>query len=463
MRSLRSSIIACAIVALLAPTVHAQANAPLRVIRSSPSGEASPSSAITVTFDRPVAGSFDRTVDPTSILSVQPPVPGKLEWRDPVTIRLLPSAPLIPGAHYTVTVAKSFRAMDGGQLDAPYQFVFRAQGPVLLTGSPVGDDGGRAQSAQHVAPNQRFELVYSAPVDLSKLSALTYAEFNVACAGSRRVVPLRATTQRRIGADDPGRYRYAGAYGRDRSADSLRRVVQLQVATPMPHGCNADLVAPTELSDELPHGYSRWPFQTYGDLRVTQLRCAYGRDYCPTGPLTLTFTNPVQGAEILRRVKIFPEEKFTVRDTTDESTGWTLDAKLQPHVTYAVVVDTAMRDAFGQSLRGNPALGYRTTGYSPSINYPYGRQLVERAGFRTLAIEHVNIDTLVAMIAPIPDSLEPKLLARPWGNSDLLNSLLKTAAPRRIPLKAAPDHPAVTGLVLPTPPPMPRSPPRSSP
>src|SRR5207244_688309 len=109
--------------------------------------------------------------------------------------------------------------------------------------------------------NQRFELVYSAPVDLAKLSTIVYAEFNSACAGARRIVPLRATAQRRILSDDPGRYRYAGAHRRDPSADSLRRVVQLQVTTPMPYGCAGELVAPAELSDDLPHGYSRWHFQ----------------------------------------------------------------------------------------------------------------------------------------------------------------------------------------------------------
>src|SRR4051812_19733567 len=116
------------LLALIATLIHgpaaAQSVAPLRVIRVSPERSASPIDKITVTFDRPVAGSLDRTVDAASILRVTPMVSGKLEWRDPVTIRLTPSEPLIAGRTYTVTVASGFRAMDGSALAQPHTFTF---------------------------------------------------------------------------------------------------------------------------------------------------------------------------------------------------------------------------------------------------------------------------------------------------------------------------------------------------
>ena len=46
----------------------------LAVLRVTPAGEASPTATITVTFDRPVAGSLDRTVDPRAILAIAPAV-----------------------------------------------------------------------------------------------------------------------------------------------------------------------------------------------------------------------------------------------------------------------------------------------------------------------------------------------------------------------------------------------------
>ena len=79
-------------------TAATDPGAPLRVLRSGPSQNAPPTAVITVTFDRPVAGSLDRTVDPRQILTVEPGVAGRAEWRDPVTLRLRPSAPLAPNA-----------------------------------------------------------------------------------------------------------------------------------------------------------------------------------------------------------------------------------------------------------------------------------------------------------------------------------------------------------------------------
>src|SRR6266566_7992480 len=126
---LRPVLLLAALVAAIPSTSRAQAGAPLRVVRVTPSDDASPMSKITVTFDRPVAGSLDRSIDPATILRVQPAVPGKLEWRDPVTIRLTPSAPLVSGARYAVSVANDFKAMDGSALAAEYTFAFVVKGP----------------------------------------------------------------------------------------------------------------------------------------------------------------------------------------------------------------------------------------------------------------------------------------------------------------------------------------------
>src|SRR6476660_8343024 len=79
---------------------HAQTPSPLRVIRSTPTGDAIPTAEISVTFDRPVAGSLDRSVDPATIFRIEPAVRGRIEWRDPVTIRLRPAEPLTSGARY---------------------------------------------------------------------------------------------------------------------------------------------------------------------------------------------------------------------------------------------------------------------------------------------------------------------------------------------------------------------------
>lgn len=444
----RLALAAIALLAAVPSQLIAQRATPLRVIRVTPPGDASPTARISVTFDRPVAGSLDRTVDPASLLTIEPALEGRVEWRDPVTIRFTPASPLPPGARYGVTVGTSFRAMDGSRLAEPHRFSFRVHGPVLLTGSPIAPD---IERARHIVPDQRLELVYSSPVDLTRLTSAAYLEFSAAC-GGQKIVRLRATSQRRIRPDEHWRLREAGGWQRDRSLDSLRRIVSLAPRTPLPTGCAGELVAPVELDEQLPRGYARWGFDTYGELRIAGITCGHGAQHCPTGPFTISFTNPVKGAEVLRRVRIIPAAAFVVRDTLSESTSWTLEGTLDPHKGYAVVADTSLRDVFGQPLHGNPAVGYRTTGYAPTINHPFGRLLVERVGFRTLAVQHVNIDTLLAVIAPVPDTLEATILSRfGWGDDELWTTLLRGASVQRLPVRAATDEPTLTGVRLPAP------------
>ena len=71
MRPARLAFALAVLATALASNSPAQSPSPLRVIRSSPSGDAAPTAEISVTFDRPVAGSLDRSVDPTTILRIE--------------------------------------------------------------------------------------------------------------------------------------------------------------------------------------------------------------------------------------------------------------------------------------------------------------------------------------------------------------------------------------------------------
>src|SRR3989442_5126513 len=85
---------------------------PLKILRTAPTDEAAPTSVVTVTFDRPVAGSLDRTVDPKAIFTIAPAVKGRLEWRDPATIRFTPAPPPPSYIDYYTTVSRTSSASD---------------------------------------------------------------------------------------------------------------------------------------------------------------------------------------------------------------------------------------------------------------------------------------------------------------------------------------------------------------
>ncbi|MCC7001745.1 MAG: Ig-like domain-containing protein [Gemmatimonadaceae bacterium] len=429
-----------------AATVIATSSAPLRVIRTTPTGEAEPDAEISVSFDRPVAGSLERSVDPAKVLRITPAVAGKYEWRDPVTVRFRPARPFAPDTRVSVTVTTDFVAMDGEKLAEPETFTFRVRGPRLLAGHPVGE----GQDYTQATPSQRFDVIYSSAVDAAKLASSAFVEVLAPCVPKR--IDLRVAGQRAIADDDGWQYRSAGGYSRNSSRDSLRRVVSLLPRSPLPLGCQHALGVPNEISAaSMDAGVQRWGFSTYGPLKVVGSDC-YGGAGCPRGPLRIEFNNNVAGAEVLKRVSIVPAIAFTVRDSAAVQRSWSLEAKYAPRTRYTVVVDSLIRDVFGQRIGSTQRRVIATTGFEPYVNFPFGKQTVERVGFRTLPIEHANADTLIALIAPVPVRLEPQFLTRyAWGYGELWDSIAAQATTRRIPVRATRDRGALTGLVMPVP------------
>src|SRR5512140_2414529 len=113
MLSLRLAMVAVASVALSAGPAE------LRVLRTS-AADQEPTEPITITFDRPVAGGLEATVDAAAFFHIEPAVPGRVEWRDPVTLRFTPARPLARKTVYRVTVAAGLGGMDGSRLSAAY-------------------------------------------------------------------------------------------------------------------------------------------------------------------------------------------------------------------------------------------------------------------------------------------------------------------------------------------------------
>ena len=413
----------------------------LRVLRVVPAEVGSPGTVVTVTFDRPVAGSLDRTVDPRALFRIEPAVPGTVDWRDPVTIRFRPAEPLPTDREFTVTISDRFQAMDGSRLPGPYVHSFRVRGARVLAGSPVGP----GQIGRHLASDTRFDLVVDAPVDSAVVAKAVYLEFDRLCRAPG-VVRLRVEGERAITTDDRWEFREAGGWDRDRSADPLRRVVRLVPRAPLPLGCSGHLVVPASFDQRGRTESQRWQLATYGPFRLAAARCGWGGAMCPTGPVVLHFTTPVRGADVVRSVTLRPAAAFSLADTTEVRDEWVLEAELKPRTGYAVVIERSVTDVFGQRLGGNPVATMATTGYAPAIDYPSGRALVERRGARTFGVTFVNVDTLEVLVAPIPDSLEAAFLSRSeWNWRELWPALVPTAQRRRIPVRGERDRVLVQG------------------
>ena len=437
MRSVRLALVFAAV------NVVAPAAGPLNVLRVHPSDEAQPRTEITVTFDRPVAAGLDATVNAARIFRIDPAVSGRIEWRDPVTLRFVPARPLLSGASYRITIANTFAAMDGSRLSQPYSFVVRVSAPAVLDGSPVGS----VQPAQFLNIRPVLQVLLDAPGDAQLLAALSTITMNRRCGGGR--IGLQAVRTRPVSDDDPPhlRYRALSYYSRQRDTlRDLRRIVELTPQAPLPLACSGTLTVPQRV--ERGAAQLSWSFETYRPLAVAAAGCAVDT-FCPTGPVRLHFTTPVRGGEVLRHVRIVPALTYTLRDSAGEATDWILDAKLQPRQHYAVIVDSLITDVFGQRMRPMAVKPFLTTSYAPTVSYPFGKLLVERQGLRTLPVELVNVDTLLVTTVPVPESAEASFLAETWRWAEPFEALQSRAVQRRIAQTPRLDQPFLAGVPMP--------------
>src|SRR5690242_276554 len=191
----------------LAGTPLGAQEGPLHVLRHSPSDTASPGNIVAVTFDRPVAGRLDATINPHRIFRIEPATPGRVAWRDPITIRFVPDEPLTPGSTFVVTLDTAFTAIDGSKLATPYRFSFRVPGPRLLARSFYGDYSGESD---RLPVDGKLELLYSAPVDLTTLARVLRLELTACDSSAMRttiaMIPIR---ERTLTKKDPYPFQYA--------------------------------------------------------------------------------------------------------------------------------------------------------------------------------------------------------------------------------------------------------------
>ena len=394
-------------IALLAAPLQAQ-DGPLKVLWHTPGDTASPGNLITVTFDRPVAGRLEATVAARRIFRIAPMRPGKIEWRDPITIRYVPDEPLAPGSRFVVTIDTAIRALDGSRMSAPYRFSFRVRGPRLLVRSFNGGDYTR--ESDELPLDGRIVLLYSAPVELTALDRVARVALTTCSADQPSTVALRVVRQRPPKDDDPYGFRYAGGWDRDTVADRFRRVVELEPTAPLPPECRGQLVLPNTADDAIHGAEERFAIHTAPRFRLLGFDCMRLAACSPAG-VVLTFTSRVKRADVERYVHFEPALSFKIGESGEQAATFRLDTHLAPRSTYRVTVDSAIRDVYGRPLEQPRHAELVTDDYRPLVSYPRGILTMPRSGELTLPLRHVNVRQVRIISVPIPDAERSRVLA----------------------------------------------------
>jgi len=438
----------CVAVALAAPllslaTLDLRAQQPIRVLRHSPPDTARPGDVITISFDRPVVGSLDRTPDAARLVSIEPTLDARIQWRDPATLRIIPAAPLVPGSRYRVRVANDFEAIDGGRLAAPYQFTILTKGPALVGGLPPL----YAQRTALLDPNGKLLLTYSTAVDSATIERVARLEIAPSQGCPQRTIRYRWHGQRPLRETDDWQLQRM-TWPSDTAGHGYRRVVELRPVSVLPEGCHGDIVlASLDPNDrpELRYSVATQPAFAMTGLDCTHRDCAAGRD------LRIHFTAPVRRDSLLERLRLEPAVPFTIAEADAPSTYWHIRLRIVPRTTYRVRVSSSLRDVFGRPITGPLVDSVAAGDRHPTLGHQLGFFTIARAR-PALRITHVNVDSAELVIVPIPDSLRALALEPSTGADSVarLVSRLRDTVKHRVRLPGTFNVERITEVALPS-------------
>ncbi len=342
-----------------APPPAAAGEVAVEVLRYAPEGNVPLAPNLSVTFNQPMVALTslsDLAAQPVPVrLSPQPA--GKWRWIGTKTIAFEPETTGTTGTarfpmatKYTVEISAGVTAAGGGKLTQTVTWTFTTPPPQIRASYP--NDG------PHPLDPVMF-VAFDQGVDPA--AVLTTLEVKA----KARTIAIRPATDDEIKADK--------IVSRLANEAGAGRWLAFRAEEPLPPDAAISVtVAPGTPSAEGPlttqtaQGFS---FQTYGPLRVTRSRCAWGSECPPMTPWYIEFSNPLDEATFdPSQVRIEPELPGAQIQVYGHSLN--IQGRSAGRTTYTVRLAGDIGDIYGQNLGDNRALTFKVGSAQPSLWAP---------------------------------------------------------------------------------------------
>lgn len=369
----------------------------LQVVAAIPVGRTGGEPRPTITFSRPVRALGDRS-PVTADVAINPMVEGEWKWLGSTTLQFTPKAPMPLSTAFEVRVRAGLQALDGGALPSDYSFAFETPRLRPQHGQPVN----AWNEPRWVRPDDTFEVTFDQmPREADFARGVTFR-------GPRGDVPAQWVSAKRL-ADE-----------KDADAHDRRVKVTFKPGRALEVGAGYELHFGTGLGSAegplAPDKAITWSFRTHGALSVDGVACKSWYGACPTGPMTLSFSNPVTAKALKAALTVEPAVELFWPDEADDaepakSAEWTLWGRFQPASGYTVRVQ-GVKDIFGQLQQQDFEGTFRTGDREPTLRVTEGHATIERSQRAALPVAHVNMDTVQAgLVALDPHAALPWLIS----------------------------------------------------
>jgi alpha-2-macroglobulin len=319
---------------------------PFGVVFSSPHGQVSDPSEVSIVFNRPMrelelAGQEAKS--PVALVVKGGAAPkGSWRWLGTQAISFIPEGHLPRATEYAVTIPKGTRSLAGDVLPEAHTFEFKTELPVLEAIAVHNKD-----ESERPLPTSQFDVHFNqviesrvleralvlsaASVDEPKKErslAFTVARIRNDVAGAPAAVPYSEQSDFRVTPSAP---LPLASRIRLHSLDSLRGT-----EGPLPAGKEEERV-----------------FETYGPLLANDIRCSRDTDKSPCDPrggAGIAFSNPVVMPDAKDFIKLDPPLPLNWSKEKDTAQSLWLPARLRPAQSLKVTVLPGLRDIYGQVL-----------------------------------------------------------------------------------------------------------------
>lgn len=326
------------------------AAAPLRIAERLPASksiEVNPTSAVAVTFTRPVValGADAQSLPPA--FTLDPTVQGRGEWVNTSTYIFYPQPALNGGAKYTVHFAASLTSLDGVQLDpsdASTPWSFSTAAPQVVTIAPA--------SEQPVQLDSEFTLTFNQPMETDSVEA-----------GFSLTPPSGGPVQ--------GKFTW----------NSLQTALTFKPKDLLQRGVAYTLSLPGSVRSlggaALGKDYAA-VLTTVPQFTVTQTQPAAGmpfNTFSGYGTLTLTLSSPLASAQDytqLITIKPSPVDLVVVRDA--QNLQLYISGFFQPSTSYTLTLSADLQDRWGAKLGTPFSFTFSTQPATPSLVIPVQMQ-----------------------------------------------------------------------------------------